>query len=83
MGPRPARQGAWRGARQRRCSAANHDAARDRAEALQEAFAELAGLQAHKAADALNSRAIATPTGRPWSAKTVLRVRGVSADKGT
>jgi hypothetical protein len=50
---------------------------------LQEAFAELAGLQAHKAADALNSRAIATPTGRPWSAKTVLRVRGVSADKGT
>jgi hypothetical protein len=29
----------------------------------------------HKTADALNARNVETPTGRPWSAKTVLRVR--------
>ncbi len=54
----------------------NHGAAIERAEALRPVFAELAGLSAHKAADALNSRNIATPTGAQWSAKTVLRVRG-------
>jgi hypothetical protein len=32
-------------------------------------------VEAHKGADTLNGRQIATPTGRPWSAKTVLRVR--------
>src|SRR5262249_45828916 len=54
---------------------ANQDAAVERAEALRPVFAELAGLSAHKAADALNSRGVTTPTGAPWSAKTVLRVR--------
>jgi DNA invertase Pin-like site-specific DNA recombinase len=54
---------------------ANRNAAIERAEALRPVFAELAGLSAHKAADALNRRSVATPTGAPWSAKTVLRVR--------
>jgi DNA invertase Pin-like site-specific DNA recombinase len=54
---------------------ANRGAALERAEALRPAFVETADLSAHKAADVLNSRQIATPTGRPWSAKTVIRVR--------
>jgi hypothetical protein len=54
---------------------ANKGAALDRAEALRPEFVETADLSAHKAADVLNGRQIATPTGRPWSAKTVLRVR--------
>jgi DNA invertase Pin-like site-specific DNA recombinase len=53
----------------------NHGAAIERAEALRPVFAELAGMSAHKAADALNSRNVGTPTGAPWSAKTVQRVR--------
>jgi hypothetical protein len=53
----------------------NHGAAIERAEALRPVFAELAGLSAHKAADELNRRNVATPTGAKWSAKTVLRVR--------
>jgi DNA invertase Pin-like site-specific DNA recombinase len=56
-------------------AAANRDAAAERAEALRSVFAALAGMSAHKVADALNSRNIATPTGAQWSAKTVLRVR--------
>lgn len=54
---------------------ANKGAALDRAEALRPVFVETADLSAHKVADVLNSRQIATPTGRPWSAKTVIRVR--------
>jgi hypothetical protein len=54
---------------------ANRGAALERAEALRPVFVETADLSAHKAADVLNSRQIATPTGRPWSAKTVIRVR--------
>jgi DNA invertase Pin-like site-specific DNA recombinase len=54
---------------------ANHEAAAERAEALRPVFVELAGMSAHKMADALNSRNVATPTGALWSAKTVLRVR--------
>jgi hypothetical protein len=38
-------------------------------------LAELASLSAHSAADELNKRAVATPTGAPWSAKTVIRAR--------
>jgi DNA invertase Pin-like site-specific DNA recombinase len=54
---------------------ANRDAAADRAEALRDVFAELADLSSHKAAAELNARGVETPTGAPWSAKTVLRVR--------
>jgi DNA invertase Pin-like site-specific DNA recombinase len=57
-------------------SAANKTAAADRAEALRPVFAELAGMSAHKAADELNARKVPTPTGRPWSPQTVIRVRG-------
>jgi hypothetical protein len=53
----------------------NRAAALDRAETLRPLFAETAGMSAHKAADMLNIRQVATPTGRPWSAKTVIRVR--------
>jgi DNA invertase Pin-like site-specific DNA recombinase len=47
-----------------------------RAQAIAPILAELAGLSAHKIAAELNARGIATPTGAPWSAKTVIRVRG-------
>jgi hypothetical protein len=38
-------------------------------------FAELAALSANKAAAELNARKVPTPTGSPWSALTVIRVR--------
>jgi DNA invertase Pin-like site-specific DNA recombinase len=57
-------------------STANKTAAAERAEALRPLFAELAALSANKAATELNARKVATPTGRPWSALTVIRVRG-------
>jgi DNA invertase Pin-like site-specific DNA recombinase len=57
-------------------SAANKAAATERAEALRPVFAELAALSANKAAAELNARKVATPTGSPWSALTVIRVRG-------
>jgi Recombinase len=47
----------------------------ERAEALRLVFAELAGLSANKAAAELNARKVPTPTGSPWSALTVIRVR--------
>jgi DNA invertase Pin-like site-specific DNA recombinase len=51
----------------------NQAAALSRAEALPPVLPSLA-VSAHKAADTLNGRQIATPTGRPWSAKTVERL---------
>ena len=39
-------------------------------------FAELKGLSANAIAKALNERNVPTPTGSPWSAKTVSRVQG-------
>ena len=54
---------------------ANRTAALDRAETLRPEFVAAITMSAHKVADALNSRKVETPTGRPWSAKTVLRVR--------
>jgi hypothetical protein len=38
-------------------------------------FTELAGKPANAIASELNQRGVATPTGAPWSAVTVLRVR--------
>jgi DNA invertase Pin-like site-specific DNA recombinase len=49
--------------------------ARERAERLRPIFAELTGLSAHKIADELNRRSIATPKGGKWYAATVIRVR--------
>jgi DNA invertase Pin-like site-specific DNA recombinase len=46
-----------------------------RAQAIAPILAELAGMSAHKIAAELNRRGVETPTGAPWSAKTVIRVR--------
>jgi hypothetical protein len=35
---------------------------------------ELAGKSAHEIARILNAREVATPTGKPWSPMTVIRV---------
>jgi DNA invertase Pin-like site-specific DNA recombinase len=56
-------------------AAANQAAAAERAAALRPVLVELAGLSARAAAAELNSRGVETPTGAPWSAKTVIRVR--------
>jgi DNA invertase Pin-like site-specific DNA recombinase len=53
----------------------NRDEAKERAEALRPVFAELDGASAREIARVLNERNIATPTGAPWSAMTVSRVR--------
>ena len=59
----------------RALAAANRAAAVQRARTLRPMMKELAGLSARAAASALNARKIATPTGAPWSYKTVQRVR--------
>ena len=53
----------------------NCEDAKMRAEALRPILAELANLSASAVADELNRRSVATPTGSPWSAKTVIRVQ--------
>ena len=61
---------------------ANREEAKARAEGLRPVLAELAGRSANAIAIELNARGVPTPTGSPWSAKTVIRVqhrlRGVS-----
>jgi DNA invertase Pin-like site-specific DNA recombinase len=56
-------------------NSARQEAAVSRAQAIAPLFAELAGLSAHAAAVELNARQVPTPTGAPWSAKTVIRAR--------
>jgi DNA invertase Pin-like site-specific DNA recombinase len=56
-------------------AATNRDAAASRAEDLRPVFVETAALSTRRAADVLNARGVATPTGRPWSGVLVLRVR--------
>ena len=51
------------------------DEALARAQALRPTFDELAGLSANAIAIELNKRGVATPTGSPWSAVTVIRVQ--------
>jgi hypothetical protein len=46
-----------------------------RAQAIAPVLAELAGLSARAIAAELNRRRVETPTGAPWSAKTVIRAR--------
>jgi DNA invertase Pin-like site-specific DNA recombinase len=53
----------------------NRDEAKERAEAMRPIFAELGNVSAREIARVLNARDIATPTGAPWSAVTVNRVR--------
>lgn len=50
-------------------------AAIERAKAIAPILVELSGLSARAAAAELNARQVATPTGKPWSAMTVIRVR--------
>lgn len=56
-------------------AAVNRAGAVSRAQAISDTLRELSGLSARAAAAALNDSAVPTPTGRPWSAKTVGRVR--------
>jgi DNA invertase Pin-like site-specific DNA recombinase len=56
-------------------AAANKAAAAERAEALRTVFVETACMSLRAAADVLNSHGIATPSGKPWSAMAVARVR--------
>jgi DNA invertase Pin-like site-specific DNA recombinase len=51
------------------------EAAVERAKALAPLFAELADKSAREIARILNDRDVATPTGKPWSAMTVIRAR--------
>jgi hypothetical protein len=46
-----------------------------RVRAIAPVLVELAGMSAHAAARELNVRQVATPSGVPWSAKTVIRAR--------
>lgn len=48
-------------------------AAVERAKALGPVFAELGGKSAREIARILNDRSVATPSGKPWSAMTVIR----------
>jgi Recombinase len=50
-------------------------AAVERAKALAPLFDELTGKSAREIARILNDRNVATPTGKPWSAMTVIRAR--------
>ena len=50
-------------------------AAVSRAQVIAPVLTELAGLSARAAAAELNARHVPTPTGAPWSAKTVIRSR--------
>jgi hypothetical protein len=58
----------------------NREAAKARAEALRPILVELAGMSANAIAAELNRRNVPTPTGRPWSAVTVIRVQRRLAD---
>jgi DNA invertase Pin-like site-specific DNA recombinase len=57
-------------------AADNHTAAVERAKDLKPILKELRKLSARAAAAELNARSVPTPTGAPWSAKTVIRTRG-------
>jgi DNA invertase Pin-like site-specific DNA recombinase len=54
---------------------ARRAAAAGRAQAIAPVLAKLAGLSARAAAADLNARRVPTPSGKPWSAKSVIRVR--------
>jgi DNA invertase Pin-like site-specific DNA recombinase len=54
---------------------AQQEAAVGRARAIADVLGELAGMSARAIARELNTRHVPTPTGRSWSAKTVIRAR--------
>jgi hypothetical protein len=47
----------------------------ERARAIAPVLSELGGMSARSAAAELNARQVKTPSGAPWSAKTVIRAR--------
>ncbi len=47
----------------------------ERARAIAPFLSELTGMSARAVAAELNARQVATPSGAPWSAKTVIRAR--------
>ena len=49
--------------------------AQERARAIAPILSELAEMSARSVAAELNARQVETPSGAPWSAKTVIRVR--------
>jgi DNA invertase Pin-like site-specific DNA recombinase len=59
----------------RELAAANKASAIERAKALAPILGECQGMSARQIAVELNARKVATPTGAPWSAKTIIRVR--------
>ncbi len=62
-------------------AAVNRAGAVSRAQAISDKLRELSGLSARAAAAVLNDGSVPTPTGRPWSSKTVGRVRAYIALK--
>lgn len=62
-------------------AADNRAKARARAVALRPVLHELRSLSARSIAAELNRRRVATPTGAPWSSKTVIRVQERLANK--
>jgi DNA invertase Pin-like site-specific DNA recombinase len=56
-------------------AADNRAAAIGRAKEIKPILPELRNMSARAAATELNSRGVPTPTGAPWSAKTIIRVR--------
>jgi DNA invertase Pin-like site-specific DNA recombinase len=56
-------------------NAGRHADAVGRAQALAPVLEELADMSARAAAAELNARKVETPSGAPWSAKTVIRAR--------
>ena len=56
------------------------EAVKARAEALRPILVELAGMSATAIAAELNRRNVPTPTGKAWSAVTVIRVQRRLAD---
>jgi DNA invertase Pin-like site-specific DNA recombinase len=61
-------------------AAGNRAGAVERARVLAPLLRELRGLSARATARELNARSVATPTGAPWSGKTVIRVQERLAD---
>jgi hypothetical protein len=54
-------------------AARNHEAAIARAREIEPILGELRDMSARAAAAQLNAGGVPTPTGAPWSAKTVIR----------
>jgi hypothetical protein len=63
-----------------RSSFRRHETVLDLARAIAPVLSELGGMSARAAAAELNARQVETPSGAPWSTKTVTRIRESLAD---